>query len=639
MSLDQDKALYMRWKNAYYNGDPEVEDPVFDALENRIRKAEPEWEGLKKTGIRILDKKAEVPLPQLMPSLDKIYPDAVEKTFTKKKTQRWLELTKYDGTSLMVRYVGGKPIFMGTRGDGVLGKDVSFLLPFVNIPEQIREKGTVDLRFEGMLTIQDFNNHFSVNVLGAKDGKTNARAAVNGLFNRSGTKAAKTKADFEFVRMKVLGVYGEPMEQGLQWAKYNGFDVAEYRAVMKTSILQDPALPSRHLNERLANSEYDMDGLVYVPADHPFAYADADKPKWTFAFKENTADEEAPQAKVLDVIYEEAKSKKLTPVAIIEPTEIGGVTVTQVTMHNASLMEERQVGPGAIIRVIRSGDVIPFYVSTEVPAPLKWPSVPYRREGCWLYATEFSAAAEHQKILHFFVTCGIEDIAIKSIEALYDAGFTSFMAYFAAAEATYRTELNRAGWVATEIGKSGIGPAKTRTLVKELKKLMTIDIKTLMLATACMPAGLGDRKLADIQEHYTLQNMMQCKDSVILDRLINHVPGFAETSAQKFVEGMAKFRPIHQAVSLLVTVVPDKKIVKEAPPAPKDGPFKGMSAYWTGYRSPEQVKFWTDNGGVEVDKFKASTTYLFWKPGGKKSKKLEEAGDRAQIWDEFIKGV
>ena len=636
MNLDEYKALLLRWKRAYYNDEEEVEDHVYDALENKIRKADPDWVELAKTGVRVMDEKIEVLLPQLMPSLDKIYPDAVEKTFTKNKTQRWLELLKYDGTALLLRYAGGKPIFLGTRGDGERGGDVRFLIPYLSIPQKIRTTDTVDLRVEGLLKIQDFNDNFSIQARGEKKGKKNPRNTVNGFFNRNAEKAEKTAEDFKHVNLKILGVYGKPMEEGLEWARFNGFDVAEYRAVMRTSILRDFALPSRNLNERLANSEYEMDGLVYVPADRPFEYDNSDKPKWTFAFKENTADEDAPQARVLDVIYEEAKSKKLTPVAIIEPTEIGGVTVTQVTMHNASLMEERQVGPGAVIKVIRSGDVIPFYVSTVEPAPLKWPSVPYRREGCWLYATEFSAAAEHQKILHFFVTCGIEDIAIKSIEALYEAGFTSFMAYFAAAEATYRTELNRAGWVAEEIGKSGIGPAKTRTLVKELKKLMTVDIKTLMLATACMPAGLGDRKLTDIQEHYTLHSMLACKNSVVKDRLLNNVPGFAETSASKFVEGLENFRPIYDQVAEYVTIVPDTKIVKEAS---VEGRFSGMSAYWTGYRNPAQEEVWVDNGGEIASSFGSKTTFLFWKPGGKKSTKIEKAGARAKIWEDFVKGV
>jgi|GEM_PF-5639650 len=633
MSLDQDKALYMRWKNAYYNGDPEVEDHVFDALENKLRKADPDWKGLKQTGVRILDKKVEVPLPQLMPSLDKIYPDAVEKTFTKKKVLRWLELIKYDGTSLLLRYVGGKPIFLGTRGDGTLGKDVSFLIPLLNIPEQIKDKSTVDLRIEGMLTIQDFNERFSIQAAGEKKGKKNARAAVNGLFNRSADKGDATKDDFQFVYMKVLGVYGKPMEEGLKWAQYNGFDVAHYRAVMKGSIVADPTLPSKHLNERLADSEFEMDGLVYVPADHPFEYTDADKPKWTFAFKENTAEENAPEAKVLDIIYEEAKSKKLTPVAIIEPTEIGGVTVTQVTMHNASLMEERQVGPGAIIKVVRGGDVIPFYVGTVQPAPLKWPSVPYERKGCWLFATEFSAAAEHQKILHFFVTCGVENIAIKSIEALYEVGFQDIMSYIMIPKLMMGP---RRGWVQREILKSGIGPAKTETLIKELAKIQKVGLKTFILATACMPAGMGERKLTDIQEHYTLQNMLQCSDQVIMDRLLTQVPGFQETSAQKVVEGFKRFRPIYEEARNHIEIIPDKKVVKVAP---KEGPFKGMSACWTGYRSPEQEKIWVDGGGTISSSVSGSTTVLFWKVGGKKSSKIEKAGARARHWEDFIKGL
>lgn len=628
MSLVKDKALYLKARAQYYN-DPDncdLTDAEYDALEDKIKGLDPKWEGLKKTGIRVHDKKTEVELPQLMPSLDKVYPEAVPKWQRRQRASRIVVANKLDGSSIFVRYQGGKRQFMATRGDGELGGDISFMLPYIDIPEQIDDRGTVDLRIEAVMETRIFEERFSVQALGPKKGKKNPRNMVAGILNR--TKASMVLEDLACLHFVVLGVYGKTVEQGLSWAKRQGFETVRHGSYDTADL--DASFLSMLLDKRLEHTPYEMDGLVLAEADAVFAYANADKPKWTIAFKKNTDLADAHKAKVLDVIYTEAKSKKLTPVAIIEPTEIGGATVTQVTMSNIDLLEERQVGPGAVIKVVRSGDVIPFWIATVKPAPIKYPSVPYRREGCWLFATEFSLDAEHERILHMFVECGIKGIALKSIAYLYDYGFTTFSTY---------AEL--ASWEPAYIRKRlvniGFGTAKSKTLAEELGKLKGMSLATAIVASAVMPAGIGNRKLEAIGKVIPLGKLVTLSEHN-LRKALQGIHGIGDATIDAVVEGMQRYKPLHSKLCEYLQLQVPTEIPKESPRKTVVGPYVGMRATWTGYRSPEQEQIWVNGGGELQDSFSSKTTHLFWKPGGKKSTKVDKAGDRAYVWEEFVNG-
>lgn len=187
MKLSEMKALYLRAKDAYYNGKSEImSDAAFDRLEDTIRKRSPEWEELDKTGVRISDKKEEVALCWPMPSLEKAYPDDVP-SFAKRSKGPHFGMWKLDGTSLQGLYDRGTPKALITRGDGMVGRDVSYLIPklveFGLIPARIPTRNRTVFRFEALMKKDVFAEKYSREAAG-DDGFDNARAMVNGLFNR-----------------------------------------------------------------------------------------------------------------------------------------------------------------------------------------------------------------------------------------------------------------------------------------------------------------------------------------------------------------------------------------------------------------------------------------------------------------------
>jgi DNA ligase (NAD+) len=629
LTLQQKQNLYLEARHTYYESpdDCHLSDAEYDELEDFLRAAVPDWPELKKTGTPVLDKKVEVALPRVMPSLDKIYPEDVAKWSAKQANPQafYAVLNKYDGSSIYLRYQDGNPVFAATRGDGIVGKNISFLIPFLNIPRNVEYKQTLHLRCECVLRVDLFNKHFSIAALGEKLGKENPRQVVAGLLNR--TLENTKPEELALVDVIVLGVYDVPITKGFNLAAELGFTVARGGSYMLDLLTSNKL--SSVLDERIEDCPYEIDGLVLLPIEHIFAYVDADKPKWTIAFKKNTDISNAQSATVTDIIYDVSRTGRLTPVAVIEPTPIGGVTVTHVSMANVELMCERGVGPGAVIKVVRSGDVIPFWVATVKRAEPKYPSIPYRKEGVWLYAINASKEEDCQRLLHFFTTCGIENIALKSIEALYDKGFVDCLKYVSLVNRHEKEKID-----AIEV--SGIGPAKTNTLIQELNKLKSLDLVTLILATGVMPTGIGRRKMRDITACIAPSNLLH-NSFVALEGALYEVPGFQQASVEKVIAGLKAFREkywIYLYTQLSPTV--QDTVQKPSTENTQQGSFTGMTAYWTGYRSPEQEAAWAAQGGTVASSFGARTSVLFWKPGGKKSSKVLAAGDRAKVWEDYV---
>src|SRR5271168_1300569 len=200
--LVQMKASYLHAKRAYYNGDQSsLTDAEFDKLEDEIRDLDPAWSELKKTGVKVSNKKTETLLWRFMPSLSKMYDKEVPKFYASFKApiRSWIWMDKLDGTSLQLVYTKGEPSQLITRGDGTLGGDISFFIPHLVklklIPASISDKSTpIVLRLEGLMKKAVFEKKWSREAKG-DDGFDNSRNMVNGLFNRKAVHPALKDVD------------------------------------------------------------------------------------------------------------------------------------------------------------------------------------------------------------------------------------------------------------------------------------------------------------------------------------------------------------------------------------------------------------------------------------------------------------
>jgi DNA ligase (NAD+) len=622
MTLAERQKLYIKAKHAYYEKKTLIlTDGEFDKLEDLLTAEVPDWDELHKTGVRTDDGRSEIELPQFMPSLDKAYPEQVPKFVKRFAHDRFTGMDKLDGTSLFLRYVKGMPTLLVTRGDGTKGRDISFLIPSLvklkRIPAEIGETGVFDVRIEAVMAKKMFSRNWSKKV-NPKYGADNARQLVNGAFLRK--KASTVLGDIDLV---VLGVYGMTIANGLELADELGFmTVACFDNVRSSNF-------EKLLEERKASSKYEIDGVVFADPNVSLSYENADKPKWIFAFKINN-DADAYEVRILDIEYARTRLNRWSAVCVINPTQMDGVVVERVTAHNAGWMMENGIGPGARIKVLRSGGVIPKIVGVVERAEFKEPPGAYEQRGRFLYALDVDTAQQIRALHFFMTTLGIELLAEKTLEKLYEVGFTEARVYLALAghignrSAVYL----KAG---QQFTKAGLGEKQAENIFQELKRVLdsTITLKKLMVASGCFDAGMGERKLSQLEDAGISMRELGNMRSDEIATVIPQIKGFSQKTTLLIRDGVRSFRAWYKPIHGLLKIdgaLPAKKATT--------GRLSGMKFTWTGYRAPDEEQTILANGGAIVS-FSAKTSVLFYKEGGKASTKVANAGDRAMTWQQF----
>ncbi len=636
MNLDKKKALYLRARKKYDNdpdGDQLMTDAEFDALEDAIRAVEPDWAELHKTGSDVADKKTECDLPRFMPSLNKRYPEKLAQALAKRADIIVL-LDKLDGSALLAGYEPDPkvknqciPTGLWTRGNGTRGGDISFLLPHLSLSLPIVKGHTKPffLRCEAVMKAKKFAAHHS--------SKANARGVVNGALNRM-TKS-KALADTDIV---VLGVYGMPLVEGLRWAWNEGFSVVKYTVVRK----QDAFL-SDHLARRRAKSVYAIDGIVVADAMQMFDYKNADKPKHSFAYKENTDLANAPQTTVLSIVWQTSRKKVLVPKINIEPVVIDGSTINYATAHNAQWMLDKGLGKGAVVQIVKSGDVIPKIVNVIKKVKPSLPTVPYTQVGVHFVANDASKESECKVIHKFFTTLGIEFIALRTIEDLYDLGFTTSLDYVEA----WATKSWRKNTVAA------LGSITSSKILREFERVFAagLNVDTLMVASNCFAAGLGERRLSMVRDAlgnnywYKFWVDWRNRDDTASDavlrslsrNIVKKTDGWSDKTVKLVFDGMPAFCSFMQSMVEFVNVSQRKKPSVTA--VKVDGPLTGIVFSFTGYRDAAQEQALTSKGGTVVP-FSAKTQVLFYRDKGKRSSKVDTAkarGTEVAVYEIYMK--
>jgi DNA ligase (NAD+) len=543
-------------------------------------------------------------------------------------------MDKLDGTSLQLRCENRVPYSLTTRGDGTLGRDVSYFIPALietgRIPAEIDRDGTVVLRLEGVMKKETFACKWSVEALGEKDGQDNARQLCNGVFLRK--EAGPELADID---LKVLGVYGMPLVDGLDWAKENGFDVV-YSEQHDLTKVEAAEFLAYFLNARRDEGYYEIDGLVVTDASFVLNYNSADKPKAIWAFKVN-ADDTADVVVVLDIEYAKTRTGKISIVARIPPTRMDGVMVERVTVHNAAWMLERNIGIGSVIKVLRSGGVIPKIVDVLEPGEFKAPPWPYKQVGRF-YVVDTpqnvigsNAVSPDKDIaiaqIRFFVTTlGIELLAEKTIEKLYDVGLCSAADYVLLLRADPAE-------VRAKLMSSGLGEGQTANIVAELSRVLNspINLKTLMVASGCMDNGIGQRKLSSLEDAGISMDALITMSVEELKEHVMAINGWEAKTVLALTAGIHRFLQWFTQVEGAITTfgyLPFK--------AMKSGILVGKKICFTGYRSQEQTDIIEAQGGEIAASFSGSTDVLLYKEDGKVSSKVAKAGDRAMTWEQFV---
>jgi DNA ligase (NAD+) len=608
-TIIEQKARYKKARVAYEAGSPIMSDTQFDKLEDQIRKLDPKWVGLKKTGTTIKSKKAKTKLPRPMPSLNKVYPEQSNKWVGTRKSA--FAMDKLDGSALLLFCDRGAPHTLITRGNGTVGGNISFLLPWLNLPARIKDKGTIYLRCEAVMKDKVFDKYYASKY-------DNPRNLVAGILNRSmtGEPTAEEKLALKRTDIIVLGIFDAKLATSLPKAKSLGFNTVFHYDLKNPT----PERLTAYLNARRKASPYAIDGIVIADMNFVMDYENADKPKDIVAFKVN-ADEDAVEAKVKRIIYQVTGHSRIIPKVEIEPTRIGGVTVKHATVHNAAWMLERKIGPGATIKIVRSGGVIPKIVGVVKAGKIQLPDIAHELKAKHFVVKAATAETKDRvKVLNihkFMTTIGIEFLGESTItDAL--PNFPTVVSYL---EAWHRRKL--VGALVT----SGFGERTARKIDAEFSRVFQgkkVPLKKLMVASRCYPVGIGERKLSQLERDGVsmdrVTNMIARKKPGSLATEISEVHGFDEKTADAVVAGTIKFMPRLAAYRKFILIDGSIPTVKKV----VNGKLSGQFVAWTGYRSEEEATAVLRAGGVVVS-FGSTTTILLYKDGGKESSKIDKA--------------
>jgi DNA ligase (NAD+) len=338
----------------YNNHQTVVSDKVYDAWVDELRTLDPNNKAITVVGAPVVHsewKKAQHQIP--MGSLDKVNtPDELSKWVNDTAPGENLFVTeKLDGLSIEVIYENGTLVQAITRGDGVIGEDITVnVAKMQGVPPKLMEDTfTGSLRGEIIMKKSVHKQHFA--------DKANPRNAASGVSKRLDSVGVE---HLNIVFYQVLGnvIVDFSTEWGqILWLKNNGCDVPN------SAVLSDVADVNtywRNYQDNVRNTlDYDIDGLVVRvnDLDKQAALGDKDlRPKGAIAFK---FDNETRESVIKEIIWQVGNSGRLTPVAVIEPVVLVGATVTRASIYNVSYIEELQLDIGATVLVARANDVIP----------------------------------------------------------------------------------------------------------------------------------------------------------------------------------------------------------------------------------------------------------------------------------------
>lgn len=348
---------------AYYQEDREImSNQEYDSLYDQLEQLEKETGTVLtnsptvRVGYEAVNELPKEEHPSPMLSLDKTKDREVLRSFIGE--HRCLLSWKLDGLTIVLTYENGELVKAVTRGNGIVGEVITNNAKvFKNIPLRIPYKGQLVLRGEAIITYSEFER---INeTIGDADAKyKNPRNLCGGSVRQLNNEitARRNVRFYAFALVSVQDVdFHNSREQQFIWLKEQGFEVVEYKVVTSTSL--DEAM--NYFSTAIVNNDFPSDGLVVTYDD--IAYGEslgstAKFPRNSFAFK--WADE-MRETKLVDMEWSPSRTGLINPVAIFEPVELEGTTVSRASVHNISIVKELQLGIGDTIKVYKANMIIP----------------------------------------------------------------------------------------------------------------------------------------------------------------------------------------------------------------------------------------------------------------------------------------
>ncbi len=372
------------YANKYYDEDkPEISDFEYDMLMVELRNLEKEYPEFKskdslteKVGGHVKEgfEKVthEVPLQSLQDvfSLEEV-DDYIRKINEKAeenkiKNRRYVVETKIDGLSSALEYKQGKFIRGATRGNGLVGEDVTENLKTIKtIPMELKEKIDIIVRGEVFISKKDFEKMNKEREEKDEELFANARNAAAGSLRQLDSRiTAKRPLDiYIFNVQKIENKEFNSHFEELEYLAKLGFNVNPVRIPCNNEKEVEEAI--KKIGEEREKLTFDIDGAVVKVDDLKFREilgTTAKTPRWAIAYKYPP---ERKETKVKDIVCQVGRTGVITPMAILEPVRVAGSTISKTTLHNEDFIKEKGLKIGDTVVIQKAGDVIPEIVEVK----------------------------------------------------------------------------------------------------------------------------------------------------------------------------------------------------------------------------------------------------------------------------------
>ena len=367
----------------YYDDDnPEISDFEYDMLNNELKNLEKEFPDLitedsntQKVGGHVKEGFSQVTHEVPLQSLQDVFSIEELEEFDK-RVRRQLEddekninlnyvvETKIDGLSVALEYVNGEFVRGATRGNGLIGEDVTENLKTIkNIPKKLKENVNIIVRGEVFIGSKEFEEMNEEREVLGESLFANARNAAAGSLRQLDSKiTAKRPLDiFIFNVQRLEGNTFNSHNEQLNYLKKLGFNVNPVHEYC-TSI-DDAIKAVNNIGENRDKLTFGIDGAVIKVDELDLREklgVTAKTPRWAIAYKYPP---EQKQTLLKDIICQVGRTGAITPMAILEPVRVAGSLISKTTLHNEDFVKEKDLKIGDTVIIQKAGDVIPEVVS------------------------------------------------------------------------------------------------------------------------------------------------------------------------------------------------------------------------------------------------------------------------------------
>jgi len=598
----------------YYNSESVMEDNVYDILVECLKERKHNSKILDEIGASIVGK-FKVTLPTFMPSMNKIKADTGEvKKWCIKYPGSYTVSDKLDGMSMLIHNDEGN-IRAYTRGDGKVGQDISWIVNYIKIGNT--HNGDM-VRGECVVSKTNWG------IIKAKYPKySNARNFVSG-YTGSKTVDPKLMKYIDFVAYEYITEIPKRYSNQFQCLSEMGFDVVFWESREKV----DNSSLSNLLENRREASTYEVDGIIIASDDKGYTRMDDKYPKYAKAFK-MVLDDQTAEVSVLGITWNPSMHGVLKPIVNISPVVLDGAKIRNVTGNNAKNIVNNAIGgvigPGAIVKLTRSGGVIPKILKIVKPYGGESSNVlPMQTEFgkySWnstnvdivLKRPELNKTVVLKRIEHFFGTLSVPYFKTGIIKKVFDVGYN-----------TIPKILNMT--VENLLTIDGIKEKIANKIFNAIQKgYNSATLTLLMSGSHVFGSGFGKRVIKPILSKFPNILDIDLNNSSQRDKLFNGITGlkgYQSTTAQKFIIGLPKFINFHEnlpAQNKVQSNTQEIKIIGDK--------FNNQIYSYTGFRPDEKLKkYIISNGGKLESSVKSNVTHLLVKKkSSKKTKKILDA--------------